>query len=154
MKTPESATDNNAGRKTPEAGKDTNVLRKTPDETKKGLECCKLSECERCPYNPYVYCGKAKNGDDLAYIQWLESTYSQVSKALCGKENATLDEVLQSVDQLKSRLAQVERERDAALNALRDVCGFCKSRGFQTVCEICLIKDYRPQNTKEASNKR
>lgn len=31
----------------------------------------------------------------------LKSTYSQVSKALCGKENATLDELLQTVDQLK-----------------------------------------------------
>ena len=31
----------------------------------------------------------------------LESTCSQVSKALCGKENASLDEFLQAVDQLK-----------------------------------------------------
>lgn len=31
----------------------------------------------------------------------LKSTYSQVSKALCGKENATLDELLKAVDQLK-----------------------------------------------------
>jgi len=34
-----------------------------------------------------------------------QSTYSQVSKALCGKENATPDELLQAVDQLKSQNA-------------------------------------------------
>ena len=33
----------------------------------------------------------------------LESTISQVSKALCGKENATLKELLQAADQLKAR---------------------------------------------------
>lgn len=38
----------------------------------------------------------------LTYIQQLESSYSQVSKALCGKENATLDEVLQAVSQVKN----------------------------------------------------
>ena len=42
------------------------------------------------------------NEDALAYIQQLESTYSQVSKALCCKENATLEEILEAVDQLKS----------------------------------------------------
>lgn len=50
-----------------------------------------------------------------------ESTYSQVSKALCGKENATPEEVLKAVDQLKSRLAQVARERDAAVADLKSV---------------------------------
>lgn len=46
----------------------------------------------------------------LMYIQRLELRYSQVSKALCGKENATLDEVLQAVGQVKTELA------DAKLN--------------------------------------
>ena len=41
------------------------------------------------------------------------TSYSQVSNALCGKENATFDELLEAANQLKSRLAQVEREMDA-----------------------------------------
>lgn len=32
-----------------------------------------------------------------------ESSYSQLSKALCGKENATLGEMLEAADQLKHR---------------------------------------------------
>lgn len=40
--------------------------------------------------------------------QYPESTYSQVSKALCGKENSTPDEVLKAVDQLKKRVNQLE----------------------------------------------
>lgn len=63
--------------------------------------------------------------DTLAYINKLESTYGQVSKALCGKENATLDKVLKAVDQLKSRLAQAERERDAAIHDIWGDCCYC-----------------------------
>lgn len=43
----------------------------------------------------------------------LESTISQVSKALCGKENATPDELLKAADQLKSVIEIVRAERDA-----------------------------------------
>lgn len=32
-----------------------------------------------------------------------ESTYRQLSKALCGKENATMDEMLEAAEQLKHR---------------------------------------------------
>ena len=39
----------------------------------------------------------------LTKAQQLESTISQVSKALCGKEKATLKELLQAADQLKTR---------------------------------------------------
>ena len=74
----------------------------------------------------------------LESVEQLESTYSQVSKALCGKENATVDELLQAVDQLKSRLAQVERERDAALNDLKDDgdCYYCKHRDLCSQCYL------------------
>lgn len=48
----------------------------------------------------------------------LLSSMDQLSKALCGKENATFDELLQAASQLKSRLAQVEREKDALMNDL------------------------------------
>lgn len=61
----------------------------------------------------------------LSQIRVLESNRDQVSKALCGKENATNEELLQTVDQLKSRIAQVERERDAAVNDLPHNCWNC-----------------------------
>lgn len=99
-----------------------------------------------------------------AKVAKLESTYSQVSKALCGKKNATLDEVLKAVDQLKNdlqytvdaanimkdealkleqRLAQVERERDALSRDLRacfvrptKMCRVCGNIK-NTLCNSC-----------------
>lgn len=130
-----------------------------------------------------------------------ESTYSQVSKALCGKENATLDEILDAVDQLTARieglefglqlekqrteetvailketqeqLAQVEREKEAAVRDLEDAvdghCRYCKNNDLESQCDytgechVCLNEDcpchernchwqWRgvcPENTKE-----
>ena len=92
---------------------------KTPEEIKRGLECCRVTVgCKNCPYNTGEFGCQLRNRDDaLAYIQQLEtenhqlltkaqqleSTISQVSKALCGKEKATLKELLQAADQLKAR---------------------------------------------------
>ena len=50
----------------------------------------------------------------------LQSIISQLGKALCNKQNASFDEILQAANQLKSRLAQAERERDAAVADLKD----------------------------------
>lgn len=95
---------------------------KTPDEIKKGLLCCSHSDmpCSECPYDGICNTdsGETPEDDAVGLIDQLLSSYSQVSKALCGKENATLEEVLHAVSQLKSRLAQVERERDAAVHDL------------------------------------
>lgn len=113
---------------------------KTPEEIKKGLECyagkCEgnvCNECQRSVYTLHELFTNKPTKDALAYIQQLETNYSQVSKALCGKENAAPDELLQAVDQLKSRLAQAERERDAALYDLREAdqyeCTHCKNNG-------------------------
>lgn len=41
--------------------------------------------------------------DAFEYIQQLEANWNQVSKALYGKENATLDEVLRVIDQVTTR---------------------------------------------------
>ena len=52
----------------------------------------------------------------------LESTTSQVSKALCGKENATAEEIIAAFDQVK-------RERDAAVKVVKATpysCEYCK----------------------------
>ena len=51
----------------------------------------------------YIQQLETENHQLLTKAQQLESTISQVSKALCGKENATLKELLQAADQLKAR---------------------------------------------------
>ena len=100
---------------------------KTSEEIKRGLKLCSHEGhgeeiiCEHCPYDSnscaVLICTRRLSADALAYIQQLEtenhqlltkaqqleSTISQVSKALCGKENATLKELLQAADQLKAR---------------------------------------------------
>lgn len=129
--------------KTPESGKDTNVLRKTPEEIKKELRNAKHVQCmdisdgenERAGTNYGVLVGYVLRDKIYSYITQLESTVSQVSKALCGKENATLEEILQAASQVKSRLAQAERERDAAVDSLRGECFECV--WHESMCDKC-----------------
>lgn len=76
---------------------------KPPEEIKKGLAACSADEChgqhEGCTYQDQFFCTMRMCGDALAYIQ-----------------------------QLESRLAQVERERDAAVSELKieEDCYNCK----------------------------
>ena len=87
---------------------------KTLDETKKGLGFCGVldGDCENCPYDdgPQLLCVDRLRKDALAYIQ-----------------------------QLESRLAQVERERDAAVSDLETVIGF--SAIVNLDCEFCKYED-------------
>lgn len=80
--------------------------------------------------------------EGLGAIQRMLESYKQVSKALCGKENASLEEILAVVEQVKTRLAQVERERNAAVAVMAEVakdggvCTGCKhSTGLDDACE-------------------
>lgn len=80
--------------------------------------------------------------EGLGAIQRMLESYKQVSKALCGKENASLEELLAVVEQVKTRFAEVERERDAAVDDLTNaalegmVCTGCKhSTGLDDCCE-------------------
>jgi hypothetical protein len=108
---------------------------KTHDEIKKGLTwCIEGAYCEGCPYEDDCYVNlnnipMVKDG--RAYIQQLEANWSQVSKVLCGKENATLDEVLQAVSQLKKQLQAYEESAikccyesrcNKEINALNEYC--------------------------------
>lgn len=88
-------------------GKDVKAL-KTPEEVKKGQECCANGSCLGCPYRLEKHCVTKKNNDVILYIRQTES------------EN----------DDLKSRLAQAEREKDAAVAELRllEDCENCKHR--------------------------
>ena len=70
----------------------------------------------------------------------LESTYSQVKKALCGKENVSWVEVLEAADQLKSRLAQAERENQALIHDMKhvapvEICEACAHSKLESKCE-------------------
>ena len=107
---------------------------RTPDEIKKGLECCTMPDFRNCPYDSEPSC-VVKNEDALAYIQ-----------------------------QLESRLAQAERERDAAVRDLQKIsfCEDCKHLGKskkRNPCRECQ-ENYKekpnwqwrgpyPENTKE-----
>lgn len=117
---------------------------KTPDESKCGLECMRTNAERICVKPENGQCPRCEQlvEKTLVRIHMLESTYSQVSKALCGKENATLDELLQAASQVKSRLAQVERERAAAVAVMAEaakdggVCTGCKhNTGLDDACE-------------------
>lgn len=82
---------------------------KTPEEIKKGLGCCQtIVRCSICPYhdigNIVAECTAKLSEDALAYIQ-----------------------------QLESRLAQVERERDAAVADLQLYAG----------CKVCMHGDFK-----------
>lgn len=105
---------------------------KTPDANKCGLECIRTNVERICVKPEKGQCPRCEQlvGESLDHIQQLEANWSQVSKALCGKENATLDEVLRAVSQVKADLEAVKQERDAVLNhpSIRncDHCEWCK----------------------------
>ena len=160
---------------------------KTPEEIKKGLEVCTTDEyCEGCPYaEGGNYLCKNLRLDALTYIQQiedaidktkqlmqsatevikksqeqLESTYSQVKKTLCGKENVSWVEVLEAADQLKSRLAQAERDaKEMADNLDCAACAWCEyfdSDYANEACKECRtynegfkLRGACPENTKE-----
>ena len=97
---------------------------KTPDEIKKGLEKClarwaatHYSDCRSdCPYwEEGVWCKNALHSNALTYINHLES-----------------------------RLAQVERERDAAVRIVHGLCLHCKNEDSKDdTCRECMYYPYR-----------
>ena len=107
----------------------------TAEEIKKGLEVCATldGDCESCPYDDRtIHCSDRMRKDALAYIQ-----------------------------QLESRLAQVERERDAAVYDIAKLvkrlgygpCRYCR-KTYDTndaTCSICVFewRGVCPENTKE-----
>ena len=73
-----------------------------------------------------------ENNELLEKIEQLKSAYGQVSKALCGKENATAEEVIAVFDQVK-------RERDAAVMDIES-------------SQCCSVCEYCPDNEKCEAN--
>lgn len=121
---------------------------KTPDEIKKGLGCCgdyKTESCDGCPY---------------------EVKECEAKQALCLTYLAL--DALAYIQQLESRLAQVERERDAAVHDMVKIvheldgtaCEWCKNAYFDEVkCRECRFYNESfewqgvcPGNSKEDAN--
>ena len=76
---------------------------KTPDEINKGLECCRVGDCdcENCSYKTKKSCMHYLKRDALAYIQ------------------------------------QLERERDAAVNIMRELISRMNAGEDVMACEYC-----------------
>ena len=90
---------------------------KTPEEIKRGLVTCTelvmpadVQHAAMADALAYIQQLETENHQLLTKAQQLESTISQVSKALCSKEKATLKELLQAADQLKTRAHTIEAE--------------------------------------------
>lgn len=131
------------------------------DKVRKGMECCvakvrgdTVKDCSiECPYfHEGVFCKNALHGDVEQIIQQLETTLD--------------GELQQEIDKLESRLAQVERERDAAVQDVWKSCEYCKhSYMNNSDVDICPHAEYCsptndkwewrgvfPENTKEDEN--
>lgn len=118
---------------------------KTPEEIKKGLCCCvtDIADCKGCPFDN-------SSDDGLVWECTVDSS------------------AIAYIQQLESRLAQAERERDAAVNALREngFCCDCKYIDVPAEKEPCFScrklrhtqpKNWErrgvvPGNTKEKNN--
>lgn len=119
--------------KTPEDAAD-NKVSKTPDEIKKGLSLHRSTlSCDNiCPYDGW-------NAETGSCIQRL------------------MKDTVEYIEHLESRLAQVERERDAAVRAITDAQHYIKNLGAVQYGLQQLEKwDYYikqrgvcPENTKE-----
>lgn len=78
--------------------------------------------------------------DALALIRQTNASYRQLSKDLCGKENATLEELLHGASQVKADLEAVKRERDAAVRDCgRFPCQTCEERENRDLCLMCAV---------------
>ncbi|MBR4930401.1 MAG: hypothetical protein IKZ00_06320 [Bacteroidaceae bacterium] len=118
---------------------------KTPEEIKKGLGCCfadNQHDCKNCAYAEMVkdeefgetffyHCGEIDK-DALAYIQQLETELDD--------EKNKNEILIFDNDKLMEEIAQVERERDAAVadftqyvNYGEHECNLCRHKE-----EVCL----------------
>lgn len=129
-------------------------MTRTPDEIKNGLECCAASyaDCHKeCPYK--LDCdGSQILKDALALIQQLEAQNAELSgkigqlQSTMGQVEKTLqDNGLQTLDELLQSYNQVKMERDAAVKDMHEVqaclCLICKNYkrdqyGIEIGCKV------------------
>ena len=84
--------------------------------------------------------------DALALIRQTDASYRQLSKVLCDKENATLEEVLQAASQVKAELDAVKRKRDAAVKDLKAASKLLWSDDSMQCCKFC-VHENDPKDT-------
>lgn len=172
---------------------------KTPEEIKKGLAACSADEChgqhEGCTYQDQFFCTMRMCGDALAYIQRLEERCKTLEYTLLGvmhsvdkwlsvepydfdKDDGTVaatrasearEIALTAIENLQTRIAQLEREMDAAVADLSHSCKYCKIANSdldESPCRDCFVfesdknpkRNYFewrgpcPENTKEADS--
>lgn len=113
---------------------------KTPDEIKKGLKHCpRCVSCTGCTYDE-------EEDNEMKCLDTI------------------MDDALAYIEQLESRLAQVERERDALMESVKGCCETCAFVGDCTKhdpdptstgawwyddCEEWQWRGVCPENTKE-----
>ena len=141
MKTPDFVTDIKAGSKTIE-------------DIKKWLACWAVTytdecsgECETCEYDVGEKESVGMGGKTLAYIQQLEAGIDHAEKVAreCAKS------ITENLDKLQSRLAQVERERAAAVKIIEDATTYLEDFGSVKFA-LMQLKKWRgvcEGNTKE-----
>ena len=148
---------------------------KTPEEIKKGLECCMdYQSCaeygeSKCPYNDVTKCMEALLADALAYIQQLEMDNDRLDKAVTEATEllrSGVELVSKRNKELEAQLAQVEREKYAAISELANSCYACRFILDDSHCEGCFQRNGKypwspmartkfewrgvyPENTKE-----
>ena len=86
----------------------------TLKETQNGLERF-LKEAASLSFDEYVS-SMGYMAEAVEYLKMAESSYSQLSKALFGKENATINEVVDVLNQLNFLDAQAARKQQTALS--------------------------------------
>lgn len=92
---------------------------KPPEDIKKGHECCASGSCLGCPYKTVDHCVTKKNNDVKAYINTLECMVLQ--------EQAKTHLTFLENENLRSKISQVEQERDAVMAYLKEAgCEHCK----------------------------
>lgn len=99
---------------------------KTPEENKCGMECIRTNADRSCV---------------------------KPEKGQCPRCKQLVDESLAYIQQLESRLAQVERERDAAVKIIEDATTYLEDFGSVKFA-LMQLKKWRgvcPENTKEDS---
>ena len=120
---------------------------KTPEKIKKGLKCYRgkhpfaIGNCPSgCPYEKYgTSCRDMMNTDALAYIQQLETELDD--------EKNKNEILISDNDKLMEEIAQVERERDAAVSDIHTVL---HNRGIDADCLMCNMK--KPECKWECEN--
>ena len=152
---------------------------KTPEDIKKGLECGFCHECPY--YNDEIEtveeCARHVHKDALAYIRQLEERNKTLEYTLLGvmhsidkwldvepydfdKDDGTeaatraandREVALKAIEQLESRLAQVERERDAAVHDLWGDCVYC---AFNNLSDpVCIERCSKCKHAEDAETR-